>query len=110
MTDTAANEDVRNDKLERILQLAQAARATENSLKWKTSTDDAIEEHGDACTRLWEELYRQLDERGAMGNAVVKWKPAPDVREELRKSVVRALKADLPGQIAALVEDIIDSA
>lgn len=110
MAEPAANEDVRSDKLERILQLAQAARSAERSPKWKMAMDDAIQEHGEACDRVWGELYRQLDERAAGGKAVEKWKAAPCAREELKKSLIRALKADLPGQVAAMVEDIIDSA
>jgi hypothetical protein len=69
---------------------------------------DAIEEHGNACDRLYDELYRQLDERTAAGKSVPKWQPPPDVREEMRKKINRALKADLSAIIAAAVEDIID--
>jgi hypothetical protein len=106
----AANEDARSDALERILQLAQAERVARNSPKWKTASGDAVDEHGACCERLYDELYRQLDKRSADGHAVEKWKPPPDVREELRKSIVRALRAELPNAVAALVDDIVDHA
>jgi hypothetical protein len=103
-----APEDVRPDKLEHILQLAEAARRAHQSPKWKIAIDDAVEEHGEACERLWNELYRLLDERQAEGKPVPKWQAPPDVRQEMRKKITRALKADLPAMIAAAVEDIID--
>lgn len=104
----AANEDVRSDKLERILQLAETARRAHNSPKWRMAVDDAVEEHGEACERLWNELYRLLDERAAEGKPVPRWQSPPDAKTELRKKIIRSLKADLPGIIAAAVEDIID--
>lgn len=108
MAQPAVNDDVRNAKLDRILELAAAERAARNSPEWKFDLDGAIEKHGDIVDRLYDELYRQIDERASAGMPVSKWKPPPDAVEEMRKRITRAIKSELPGMIADMVSQIID--
>lgn len=95
-----------HDDLECILQLARVARDASNSLAWKTDIDGAFEVHGDACDALWAELNRQLDNRAATDNPVMNPAPLPDVRKEVRKQVLAALKAELPDMVSAIIDSL----
>jgi hypothetical protein len=93
----------KND-LERILQLAQAARDAEHSPLWKTSIEQGFEAHGDAVEALYDELYRLLDERRNAGSPIGKPPKATDMRRELKRALVAELKHQLPLMVAEIIE------
>lgn len=93
-----------DEDLERILALAARARKLVDLPGWKSGNDSVIEAHGEACDNLWNELYRQLDARAATGDAVVVPKLPPDPRKELKKQIIAALKEEIPGMVASVID------
>lgn len=94
-----------SDDLERILQLAAAERTLRESPQWKFDWESAFEAHGEACDRLYDELYRQLDQRAAGGDPIHPPKLPPDPRKELKQQIVARLKSELPGMVAAVIDE-----
>ena len=94
-----------DEPLERVLQYAEAARRLENSPQWKTDVEVAIDAHGEACERLWDELYRLLDARAAAGDPVHKPRMPPDPRKELKAQIVARLKDELPGMVSSIIDE-----
>lgn len=101
--ENATPETTPEAQLEHLLQLAQAARIAHASPQWKIDAEAAIERHSDACETLWGELYRLLNERAG---TVERLKPPPDERKLLRRAITIRLKAELPGIVTALVDEV----
>lgn len=94
-----------SETLERVLQLALAERSLRNSPAWKTDMEGAFEAHGEAVERLYDELYRLLDERTEGSNPVQKLRMPPDPRKELKSQIVQRLKAELPSMVASIIDE-----
>ena len=95
-----------DEDLERILQLAQRAKITDEACQSLRGDrlEDRIEAHGEACDNLWAELYRQIENREATGEPVRQSKMPPDPRKELKKEIIAALKAELPGMVSSIID------
>lgn len=94
-----------DDDLERILVLAERARRTVDLPGWKSGNSDVIEAHGEACDNLWNELYRQLEARVHGDDPVTPPKLPPDPRKELKKQIVAALRENIPGMVASVIDN-----
>lgn len=92
--------------LDRVLQLAALERGLRNSPAWKSDLDGAVEAHGAACDRLWDELYRLLDARERAGKPVSPPPPPVDQIKELRKAALAHLRAELPAMIAQALDEL----
>jgi hypothetical protein len=103
---TYREEAARSGDLENLLRLARRARDAHRSARWRTDIDAAIEEHGDACDQVWEELYRLLDAREADGAPVPMPKSLPDPRKLIKREVITRLKSELPEFVASIVDAI----
>lgn len=90
---------------ERILQLGRRARDLADGPSWKFNTGDAVEAHGEACEAMWDEIYRQLDNRNAEGLPVVAPKMPPDPRKEIKKQIIARLKAELPDMVSHIIDE-----
>ena len=99
----AASGTVENDDLAFLLSLVARERAARNSSLWKTDTDAAVDEHGEACDAVWNELYRLLD-----GFPVEAAKPPrPEtIKRALKRDMKKALKASLVNTVDQLVDDL----
>lgn len=93
------------DDLEKVLQFAEQERRLRNSPQWKTDMRTAIEAHGEAVDRLYDELYRLLDARASGGDPVHPPKLPPDPAKELKKQIVARLKDALPRLVADIIDD-----
>jgi hypothetical protein len=93
------------EALERVLRLALAERALRNSPGWRADLEGTIEAHGEACDRLYDELYRLLDEREAAGEPVQRLRMPPDPRKELKAQIVKRLKDELPSMVASIIDE-----
>lgn len=95
-----------DEDLERILQLAQRAKITDEACQSLQGDhfEAQIEAHGEAFDNLWAELYRQIENREAAGEPVHQPKMPPDPRKELKKEIIAALKAELPGMVSSIID------
>jgi len=92
------------DALDFVLQLAEQERRMRDSSQWKFDLDAAFDAHSEAVENLYRELYRLLDERACIGDPVHPPKLPPDPRKELKKQIVAALKAELPGMVSSIID------
>lgn len=90
---------------ERVLQLARRARDLSDGPAWQRNVEDAAEAHAEACEAVWEELYRQIDNRDAEGMPVAKMKMPPDPRKEIKKQIIARLKTELPDMVSHIIDE-----
>ena len=93
------------ETLERVLQLAAAERAAQESTLWKSDMDTAFDAHSEAVENLFGALYQLLDARLLSGNPVPKLRMPPDPRKELKKQIVARLKDELPSLVASVIDE-----
>ncbi len=97
-----------DDDLSFLLSLVARERAARVSPAWKTNMEAAIDEHGEACDAVWNELYRLLDERQSIGPPVGAAKRTrPElIKRDLKRDMKKALREALTASINQIVDDL----